>query len=338
MISTTFTSALETYASLLQHSPNLSEQVMIEAIKKEYELPSVLLTQILTSNPQAAKSEDIKQALSDRLVPLDDWQKEQIDLGLTWVSRKEELEAIMDEQLYIRNSANVNLINDIIESEQIQDKQSAILELLDVNGFLHDRLVQASMLRSGGDLDGAVGLLDATSSAFNLKEGELLEITTLGHLWELESELVTLDNPVLSEEQMDDLYNIYFGMGNVTGAKAMEILVVYGEFDYEPYLLSEPELRNTFSPTNTNDSFGSISIFPNPGADFSILKLGKPAYSPLTIKLLDITGRIMDTWSMEPGQTELLIPLEHLSPQMLSVAVFEASGSLKCTLPLVKQP
>ncbi len=78
---------------LMQVSPNLSEEVMIEAINKEYELPASLLTLILNSNPHAAKSGRVQKELDERMQPLEEYQRAMIDEGLDLVSFKEELEA-----------------------------------------------------------------------------------------------------------------------------------------------------------------------------------------------------------------------------------------------------
>lgn len=338
VISTTFSDALETYASLLEHSPNLSEEVMIETIKKEYELPAVLLTQILSSNPQAAKSEEVQKALDDRAMPLDEWQKEQINQGLLWVSQKEELEAQMAGQLYLRSAANASLIKQIAQNENISDKFSAISELLDDETFLHERLIKASLLRAQGDLNGAVALLEGASGFFALKPAEEEEIQTLAYLWQLESQLALMEAPSLTEAQEDELYNFYFGMGNGSGAKAMDLLVKYGAYDYEPYLLSSPELRSFQSDRFVVSDEPIAFVYPNPATDFAILKLGTPLSSSHYVQILDVTGRILESWILQPGQLEMLIPVQQYPVQSFSVVISDANGLIVESISLVKQP
>lgn len=50
-----FSQAMTTFEYLIYKSPLISKSVLIEAIRKEYDLPAVLLTSILQSNPIAAE-------------------------------------------------------------------------------------------------------------------------------------------------------------------------------------------------------------------------------------------------------------------------------------------
>ena len=72
--STEFSAALQTYYTLIQLSPALSEAAMIAALH-QYNLPNILLSQILASNPAAAKSEDIKELIENRLIPFTEYKK-----------------------------------------------------------------------------------------------------------------------------------------------------------------------------------------------------------------------------------------------------------------------
>jgi hypothetical protein len=311
---------------------------MIEAIKKEYELPSVLLTQILTSNPQAAKSEEVQKAIDDRVLPLDEWQKEQINQGLLWVSQKEELEAQMAGHLYLRSAANTSLIKQIAQDENISDRFSAISELLDDEVFLHERLIKASLFRAHGDLNGAVELLEGASGIFALKPAEEDEIQTLAYLWELESQIALMESPSLTESIEDELYNFYFGMGNVSGAKAMDLLVKYGDYDYEPYLLSSPQLRSIQADQIMLSDEPIACVYPNPAKDFTILRLSTPLSSSHYVQLLDVTGRIIESWILHPGQLEMLIPTEQYPVQSYSVVISDVNGLIVESIVLVKQP
>ena len=58
--------ALKLRNNLLEKSPNLSDTVMVSAITEEDILPEIMVTQVLTENPQSGKSENVTQALDNR--------------------------------------------------------------------------------------------------------------------------------------------------------------------------------------------------------------------------------------------------------------------------------
>jgi hypothetical protein len=89
-------SAFYMYQELISISPALSEEVMIAAIEKEYDLPASLLTLILSANPTAAKSAAIWEAIDMRNIPLDAFQKAQIKQGYGSSSPMEMLAMISD--------------------------------------------------------------------------------------------------------------------------------------------------------------------------------------------------------------------------------------------------
>ena len=100
---------------------------MIEAIHKKNDLHSVLFAQILASNPQAAKSADVKERMEHKLLPFDEYQKAEIMEGLEWVSQKEMLEAEMTMILQERTLSLLTIAKEIAADENITDKSSAYL-------------------------------------------------------------------------------------------------------------------------------------------------------------------------------------------------------------------
>jgi len=84
--------ALPLYNDLMGKSPYLSDTVMITAVNKEDVLSSSMVTDILSANPQAAKSEEIMDQVENRINPLTDEQMSQVLEGLTETGGKEILE------------------------------------------------------------------------------------------------------------------------------------------------------------------------------------------------------------------------------------------------------
>jgi hypothetical protein len=83
--------ALKLRNKLLAESPDLSELVLSEAVASEDVLPSLMLTQVMENNPQAAKSNSVRETLENRENPLPDYLKNRIDSGITRLSPVEEI-------------------------------------------------------------------------------------------------------------------------------------------------------------------------------------------------------------------------------------------------------
>jgi parallel beta-helix repeat protein len=85
--------AFDLYNELLLHSPKLSDEVLIDAIKKEDVLTPLMLKLILLANPQATRSDRVWEALINRTNPLPEAWIDEIKQGLEVISPIENLEA-----------------------------------------------------------------------------------------------------------------------------------------------------------------------------------------------------------------------------------------------------
>jgi hypothetical protein len=95
----TTSGALDLYYSLMVKSPNLSEESIVELVLKEYELSNNLLTLILANNPAAAKSENIKEQLENKMIPLEEWQMQLILAAENYNSDLDHIKAEMSDVL-----------------------------------------------------------------------------------------------------------------------------------------------------------------------------------------------------------------------------------------------
>ncbi len=85
--------AFEIYSELMANSPYLTDTVMVSSVEKENVLNSAMVTDILSSNPQAAKSDSVQQSLDSRTYQLSNNQRAQIDQGLFTIGAMEALKA-----------------------------------------------------------------------------------------------------------------------------------------------------------------------------------------------------------------------------------------------------
>ncbi|MCF8387574.1 MAG: hypothetical protein K9G47_06805, partial [Bacteroidales bacterium] len=85
--------AYEIYSQLMADSPYLSDTVMVSGTQKENVLSGVMVTDILSANPQAAKSDTVMDAVNNRINQLTDEQLAEINQGLYMVGAKEALQS-----------------------------------------------------------------------------------------------------------------------------------------------------------------------------------------------------------------------------------------------------
>lgn len=160
VLNSSLANAYQLYEELLSVSPNLSEEVMLEAIKKEYDFPAALLTLILASNPSTSKSDVLTEAIKTREIPLSDYQFMQILEGSNSSGIKEMLEQEMAiHSLNIRMEKDKKIrymMNSVAENFQIID----FLNSYDENTFREDLFCKSRLMRKFGLWDEAIELND----------------------------------------------------------------------------------------------------------------------------------------------------------------------------------
>jgi len=114
---------LEVRNDLLDKSLYLSDSVMITAATKEDVLPPAVITEILSENPQAAKSDTVMKILENRTTPLTEDQLATIEEGLFVIGAKESLETKLSGYRSEYNNALKRIIqfykNDTVNSSAV---------------------------------------------------------------------------------------------------------------------------------------------------------------------------------------------------------------------------
>ncbi|MFK7755556.1 MAG: T9SS type A sorting domain-containing protein [Flavobacteriales bacterium] len=309
VIQTEFSEALELYYELMSKSPNLSDEVMLEAVEKEYDLPMVLLKQILQSNPQAAKSDKIQTKLDERLMPLPEYMREQINEGLEWVSLKEELEAEMAhhrakyEQLYLHQQFR------IWNDEEITDKEQALNDLsisYDLSSDpKHTFINELSTVNS--PLEKAIFVEDQLSD-FSEDAIFTSEMTDLIEVYELKAELEA-GISTFGLEVENTLLNMASSSQTLAAAEAVKLLENYTGKLY----LEISDLPNTPISTRASESVEEslkeleISMYPNPTSDMVIIELSQyPLTNQARYSILNIEGKLVQEGELKSHQDAVL--------------------------------
>jgi len=311
VINSEFAEALELYYELMGKSPNLSEQVMVEAIEKEFDLPMVLLKQILQSNPQAAKSTKIQKKLDDRLMPLPEYMREQINQGLEWVSYKEQLEAEMSFYKTRYDLFYNYQLSQIWQDDDITDKQTAI-EALEVTYAFEKpaKEVFYSGLANAHSPEEKISYCQNNSSTFMEDELFLAEINDLILVLELERDLND-GTETLSQVNEGLLMSIVSEPHVLAFADAVRVLQLHtGKYYLELVSLPDIPISQRASAQRTDDNEKlEIKVYPNPASDFIIVELAQwPLTDKATYQVVNIEGKVVLEGNLQSGE-DLVIDL-----------------------------
>jgi subtilisin-like proprotein convertase family protein len=91
-----------------------------------------------------------------------------------------------------------------------------------------------------------------------------------------------------------------------------------GGFLASPIFRIRPESVGTESPVASPIE---LTVFPNPARDLAVVRFNAPLSSDIQLKIIDLSGRTLQTLVFSPGQTSLQIPLAQVSAGLYLIQV-----------------
>lgn len=263
-------------SELLDASPYLSDTVMVSTVEKEEVLPNSILTEILTSNPQSAKSQKVLNKLNERQTPPTENQMALIHTNDTVLGHKEKLESGMAHysalqhqavgqlvRLYMKDSIQVGITDSIEQALSFIQSPSSIYR-------------QAFCRFCKGDSLGALNRLDEVPLEFDLTQQEA-ELQSdyedyFALLLELRFQGKNIDE--VDSLQKSLLYTILQHGENQLQAYCRNILIQSDSYEYnEPYLFPYPienkadEIKKP-AANFAADSQPYFKLYPNPAKEY----------------------------------------------------------------------
>jgi hypothetical protein len=333
-----YTDALELYYNLIQLSPALSREVMLEAIDKEYDLPAVLLTAILASNPSAAKDPAIQNQLNNRILPLTTYQRNMIDQGLYIMSLKESMEAEMGDIMAEYNKLLVEECNRVCEEESIVDKEAELEALMSLATDISSAWIKTMWYADAGKFNEAQILGQSLVALVGDKDERKADWQKYLELLNLAESLAALENPALTAAEQQILQEALLPALPYSHGLALNLLTRYSEFmDYEALDYgAEPEERSFSFPSNTTANAEWLSVYPNPTADYVSLKLmNAPLSKNSTYSLVDVLGNIIIQGNITNNNFEKIVDLSTLATGSYNLQIMDF-GSTVHALKVIK--
>ena len=331
-----FNDALMLYQELMSATPALSEEVMIAAIQREYELPSSLLTAVLAANPSAAKSAAVWNAIDTREIPLDAYQKMQIKLGLNQTSFKEQLEHDIFE---IRTQLDIKTLQGIRYMSQHENSEvnSNLIESFDLGDYEGKRQKAAFDMMTGYYAN-AYDLIKDMSLAGYYSEYEKEVWLEYAEMMLLHSQVIQREPLQLTTEEVAYLNSIRNDYPCDIGHYAQDLLTWFSseeQVDLDHFCAISSSERSLAVKGKLEQK--SFQVYPNPSSgDFVICKLAKPSKLGGQIQIFDQTGRVLISQKVQIGQVEIPVILENLEAGVYSLSVQSNDGQVSSTSIIVQ--
>ena len=301
------------YLQLMAEAGYLSEDVLAEVSKKETGFSEAMIRNILAANPQAAKSAEVQKNLDERINPLPDYMREQIDLGLTKISPKEYLEWVRaaEKRTYDR------LLNQVLQTwlaDTLVDRSTDIIDLLSNTGDINNDYRLVDYYDNKGETMLADMLLDVINGypMTNNQQEDYNHFSDFRNLT-LQWEQSGVDMVNLTDAQIFSLQD-YAAMRYPVGARAMALLELNGALDY-----NEP----LFVPDGGDKSFGGgkkrsvakydnmLALFPNPSNSYFTVDYSlKDVFNTGKLMVMDVNGKIVYQAELYYTRDQILIAVE----------------------------
>ena len=313
---TTDQNAWSAYQRLMNEQGYLSDEVLKGVSEKEDGLSKAMVRNVLVANPASAKSADVQEKLDNRLDPLPDYMRYQIDQGLNQISPREAMENLVSGHQYqrdmaIREAAHI-ILTDTLLSEG--DKKNELVTFYSGTNDKINDLKSALLFDRFGETQLAENvfeqlLLEYQGTAFASEIEEYLELRATVSGWNSTSGL--------NDGQLSTLSNYENGKA-MAASYARGLLLLNG---------NEIAREHTIIPEEGNKSGDSgkkrkwdlaisdhmMLVYPNPAEDFITLRYAiTETYNQLLVVVYDTKGNSVWSRKLNYDRDEVIIPLNNL--------------------------
>jgi hypothetical protein len=265
------------YNDLISKSPFLSDSVMVSAAKKETVLTADMITDVLSENPQAAKSDTVMNAVVDRTNTLADDQLSEIMQGLYIIGAKESLESNLSGYKNEYFKSLYDIIRFYDEDSLNDSPKDSIIAYLDKSHFLWTKYHEAFAMKENGEYSNANDILESLPDNYGFNQ----ETSDYQHYLDYFNFLGECSNAGYSileadSAQMLFLQSIAQDTLETSGIYARNLLIAAHNYQYhEPYILPDSsfkESRIKWHSSNILQNSNSIKVFPNPACNYTIVE------------------------------------------------------------------
>jgi len=298
---------MELRDELLAASPYLSDTVMVNAAEKEDVLPNSIITEVLTANPQSAKSDKVLTKLDERDNPPNENQMGQILANDSVIGHKESLES----KLSYYTSEKARAVYDLSRLFMHDTTDLAIhdsIELARTNiNSAASRYQQAFCRLNSNDSLGVINLLSNIPAEFDLDDTKSDYHDYFVDYFDVLFEMQTQNKTIIEidSSQKATIHSIMDNTGGLLHAYARNILILTDGLVYhEPYLLSDTSSNKSATAKENAyshfwDEENYFKLYPNPANGYITLeyKLDYGTSKPV-VEVISVDGIHVSTFRL----------------------------------------
>jgi hypothetical protein len=308
--------------ALLSRSPMLSDTVMVRAAADAVSLPNIMLTQVLTGNPQAAKSAEVLDALGNRENTMPPYFMEAILEAGNALSPIDEVKAEIAHRRASRDIAAGNLLSGFA-SDTLGKQYDSMAMLKDYHPDLIYRYIAAfSFLEQGLDEEALAQFNSMEEILVSpMQEQELDGVKAISNLIQgMESNGITyttLDS--LSRSAIEIVANSGSGLASTI---ANNILMVA---DTVPFLATEIAFGNEYSSAYQVYSNPYITIDTYPIESFVVVGYNLGVYHCNAPRMVveSENGSVKYIENLSKKQWEVLVEVNNWLPGLYKVKLLD---------------
>lgn len=305
---------MQVYGTLMQTSPNLSEEVLLTAVERPAPLPNAMLRDVLVANPQAGKSQEVMDGLADRPQQLPEYMVWQVEQGGQSVSPIERLRAdIAMLATERRQTANALVRHWLFPEDGEPLQHDSAIALLTAKDDAHAHHLLALLHTEAGDATAAAHhalLMGERTDGPGEDEAQRLA-GLLSVLADMNAENRAYGQLTEAElAQLEELAIYEGGAGN----RARSILRHLGGETVMLPVLPVPQMPQHRKAIPSMDGMSAINVFPNPGRDhvtidYSFEELGVDNL----FEVMDMQGRTLLTARLVGQRDQQVVDIRALA-------------------------
>lgn len=304
---------------LLRTSPYLSDDVIYAAADRDDVLPSSVLFEILVSNPDELKNDELIDYMANKNTPLPDYMIDILHEVANGASARTVLLSNMAHYSHEAQIAAGKIIRSIM-NDSIIDRNDLVTWLGNLQNFEADRDI-ISIYMAEGNFNDAFTLANMLPTLYNLESDELEDYNDYMQLIAIYRALAQDNRSTmqLSEVEKDIVEDIAYNGKGTSQAMAKSLLTLYGSFDEECPLISiAPNGRGggkmTYTDSDISKAMGlSLNVNPNPAKTWIAIDYTLPeGFNGATITITNSLGIEVYTKNVHGERGQDIVDLQKM--------------------------
>lgn len=307
------------YSELLTKSPYLSDTVMVAAIHKEDVLSSAMITDILSENPQAAKSDTVLTNLNLRTNQLSEEQMSEVMQGIYITGAMEDLQAnISGYRLRYSYALQCLLRYFVTDSLSLEANDSIIAYTVNCP-YLWAKYLRIFKLAQTGNNTGVELEMNALPLTYGFSPGQNQEHEGFEQLHASNRICLDSGNSILQADSaaLAMIGQIYQTANGMARTYAQNILRATENLPYnEPYILPSGEVKsaNIFWHPQQFHIKNELKVYPNPSQTILIIEyslIGEN--SEILLRFFDNSGKVVKSFNRTKNHDYIVVPVNDLA-------------------------